>query len=182
MPLASCCRRSSSPGVAFRGSIPERYGRRIVLMIGVSMLPTLRGVRYDSKSETYWLRRSFSTVFGSMFRIMCVDRQRCGGPSGHFNCPWAAVGFGIGIGHLSTPCGWMADHFGAGGFLRLAAIGRSPFSRHSVIPGNAARREADDDAVAQRGHPTRDERDIAAEESRPPDGKCHPETTGARRA
>jgi MFS family permease len=100
------------------------------------------------------------------------------GRSGHFNLSLGAVGFGIGIGAtLSTPAaGWMADHFGSRlAFFALLAIGSLAVLTAFVMPETRPRREADDDAGgAGGGHPTRDEREIASEESaRPDDGVPH---------
>src|SRR5260370_1752357 len=92
------------------------------------------------------------------------------GRLGHFNLALGAAGFGIGIGApLSTPAaGWMADHFGTKlALFALLAIGSLAVLTAFVMPETRPRRDADDDAGGGGGHPTRDERDIAAQASAP---------------
>jgi MFS family permease len=163
----------ASPAV---GRFAERYGRRIVLMVGFSMLP-LRCVVFATTQNPAVLvaAQAFDGIAGACFGIMVqLIVSDVAGRSGHFNLSLGAVGFGVGIGAtLSTPAaGWMADHFGTRlAFFALLAIGSLAVLTAFVMPETRPRREADDAAGgggAGAGR-TRDERDIAAEGSAPPD-------------
>jgi MFS family permease len=164
------------------GRFAERYGRRIVLMIGFSMLPLRCAVFATTQNPTLLVAAQlFDGVAGACFGIMVpLVVSDVAGRSGHFNLSLGAVGFGIGIGAtLSTPAaGWMADHFGNRlAFFALLAISSLAVLTAFVMPETRPRRDADDDAGGGTGggHPTRDERDIAAEESaRPDDGAPQP--------
>jgi MFS family permease len=163
----------ASPAV---GRFAERYGRRIVLMIGFSMLPLRCVVFATTQNPTVLVAAQlFDGVAGACFGIMVpLIVSDVAGRSGHFNLSLGAVGFGIGIGAtLSTPAaGWMADHFGTRlAFFALLAIGSLAVVTAFVMPETRPRRESDDDAGGGTGggHPTRDARDIAAEGSAPPD-------------
>jgi MFS family permease len=110
------------------GRFAERYGRRLVLMVGFSMLP-LRCLLYASTQNPTLLVavQVLDGVAGACFGIMVpLIVSDVAGGTGHFNLSLGAVGFGIGIGStLSTPAaGWMADHFGARwAFIALLGIG-----------------------------------------------------------
>lgn len=110
------------------GRFAERYGRRIVLMIGFSMLP-LRCLLFAATQSPPLLVtvQAFDGVAGACFGVMVpLIVSDVAGGSGHFNLSLGAVGFGIGIGStLSTPAaGWMADHFGSRpAFFALMGIG-----------------------------------------------------------
>ncbi len=115
----------ASPAV---GRFAERYGRRIVLMVGFGMLP-LRCLLYATTQNPSLLVavQVLDGVAGACFGIMVpLIVSDVAGGSGHFNLSLGAVGFGIGIGStVSTPAaGWMADHFGTRwAFIALLGIG-----------------------------------------------------------
>ncbi len=115
----------ASPAV---GRLAERYGRRLVLMVGFGMLP-LRCLLYASTQNPTLLVavQVLDGVAGACFGIMVpLIVSDVAGNSGHFNLSLGAVGFGIGVGStLSTPAaGWMADHFGTrSAFIALMGIG-----------------------------------------------------------
>ena len=164
----------ASPAV---GRFAERYGRRIVLMIGFSMLP-LRCVVFAATQNPAVLvaAQVFDGIAGACFGIMVpLIVSDVAGRSGHFNLSLGAVGFGIGIGAtLSTPAaGWMADHFGTKpAFFVLLAIGSLAVLTAFIMPETRPRRDADDDAAgggaagggAGGDHAPRDQRDVAAKE------------------
>ena len=115
----------ASPAV---GRFAERYGRRIVLMIGFSMLPIRCLVFASTHNPTVLVAAQvFDGIAGACFGIMVpLIVSDVAGGTGHFNLSLGAVGFGIGIGGtLSTPAaGWMADHVGTRlAFFALMAIG-----------------------------------------------------------
>jgi MFS family permease len=115
----------ASPAV---GRFAERYGRRIVLMVGFSMLP-LRCLVFAVTQNPALLvaAQVFDGIAGACFGIMVpLIVSDVAGGSGHFNLALGAVGFGIGIGGtLGTPAaGWMSDHFGMRpAFFVLLGIG-----------------------------------------------------------
>jgi MFS family permease len=115
----------ASPAV---GRFAGLYGRRIVLMVGFSMLP-LRCLLFSATQNPTLLVavQALDGIAGACFGIMVpLIVSDVAGDSGHFNLSLGAVGFGIGIGGtLSTPtAGWLADHFGTrSAFLALMAIG-----------------------------------------------------------
>jgi len=110
------------------GSIAERRGRRLVLMIGFAMLP-LRGLFFAMTANPVLLvaLQAFDGIAAACFGIMVpLTVSDVAGRSGHFNLSLGAVGFAIGIGGtLSTPAaGWLADHYGMRmAFFFLTAIG-----------------------------------------------------------
>ncbi|MGA2188929.1 MAG: MFS transporter [Steroidobacteraceae bacterium] len=115
----------ASPSV---GRFAERYGRRIVLMVGFSMLPLRCLVFAVTQNPTLVVAAQvFDGIAGACFGIMVpLIVSDVAGESGHFNLALGAVGFGIGIGGtLSTPAaGWIADHFGMRlAFFALLGIG-----------------------------------------------------------
>jgi MFS family permease len=115
----------ASPAV---GRFAERYGRRIILIVGFSMLP-LRCVLFTATQNPTLLVavQVFDGIAAACFGIMVpLIVSDVAGRSGHFNLSLGAVGFGIGIGStLSTPAaGWLADHFGTrSAFLVLTGVG-----------------------------------------------------------
>jgi MFS family permease len=115
----------ASPSV---GRFAERYGRRIVLMVGFSMLPLRCMVFAGTQNPTILVAAQvFDGLAGACFGIMVpLIVSDVAGGSGHFNLALGAVGFGIGAGStLSTPAaGWLADHFGTrAAFFALLGIG-----------------------------------------------------------
>ncbi len=110
------------------GRFAERYGRRVVLMLGFSMLP-LRCLLFSATQNPTLLVavQIFDGIAAACFGIMVpLIVSDVAGRSGHFNLSLGAVGFGIGIGGtLSTPAaGWLADHFGTRtAFFALMGVG-----------------------------------------------------------
>lgn len=115
----------ASPAV---GRFAERYGRRVILIAGFSMLP-LRCLCFASTQNPILLVaiQALDGIAASCFGIMVpLIVSDVAGRSGHFNLSLGAVGFGIGIGGtLSTPsAGWLADHFSTRiAFFVLLAVG-----------------------------------------------------------
>jgi MFS family permease len=143
----------ASPSV---GRFAERYGRRIVLLIGFSMLPLRCLVFATTQNPTLLVAIQLldgvaAAAFGIMVPLIVSD---VAGRSGHFNLSLGAVGFGIGIGGtLSTPAaGWVADHFGTRmAFYALAAIGLAAVLGAAMMPETRPSREADRDAGGDSG-------------------------------
>ncbi len=110
------------------GRLAEARGRRIVLLIGFSMLP-LRGLLIAVSSNPMLLVavQALDGVAGACFGIMVpLIVSDVAARSGHFNLSLGVVGFAIGCGStLSTPAaGWLADHFGMrAAFFVLATVG-----------------------------------------------------------
>ncbi|MGA2023203.1 MAG: MFS transporter [Steroidobacteraceae bacterium] len=115
----------ASPAV---GRYAERYGRRLVLLVGFSMLP-LRCLVFALTQNPVILvtAQLLDGIAGACFGIMVpLIVSDIAGGSGHFNLALGAVGFGIGVGStLSTPAaGWMADHVGTSlAFYSLLGVG-----------------------------------------------------------
>jgi MFS family permease len=177
------------------GRLAERYGRRVVLMIGFSMLPLRCVVFALSQNPTVLVAAQlFDGIAGACFGIMVpLIVSDVAGRSGHFNLSLGAVGFGIGIGAtLSTPAaGWMADHVGTKlAFYALLAIGSLAVLAAFIMPETRPRRDADgiSEEVSQP-----DERDAAAQKPAPlddapqsgrlpPDENAKPKPPARRRA
>jgi MFS family permease len=172
----------ASPAV---GRFAERYGRRIVLMIGFSMLP-LRCVVFASTQNPGVLvaAQIFDGIAGASFGIMVpLIVSDVAGRSGHFNLSLGAVGFGIGIGAtLSTPAaGWMADHIGTKpAFFALLVIGLLAVFTAFAMPETRPRRDADEEAGGGAGGAKHGEGDIAAQA--PSDEHAKPKPPTRRRA
>jgi MFS family permease len=134
---------AASPAV---GRFAERYGRRIVLMVGFSMLP-LRclAFAYTQNPTLLVAVQILDGVAGACFGIMVpLIVSDVAGGSGHFNLALGAVGFGIGIGAtLSTPsAGWLADHFGARpAFFAMMGIGTLAIVMAYIMPETRPRKE-----------------------------------------
>jgi MFS family permease len=129
------------------GKFAERYGRRIVLMVGFSMLP-LRCLVFalTQNPDILVAVQAFDGIAAACFGIMVpLIVSDVAGGTGHFNLSLGAVGFGIGIGStLSTPAaGWLADHFGTrSAFLALMGIGVAAVLVAFVMPETRPRKEA----------------------------------------
>jgi MFS family permease len=140
----------ASPSV---GRFAERYGRRIVLMVGFSMLPLRCLVFAVTQNPTLVVAAQvFDGIAGACFGIMVpLIVSDVAGESGHFNLALGAVGFGIGIGGtLSTPAaGWIADHFG----MRLAFFALLGIGALAVLTawGMSETRPVKEDDQARRG-------------------------------
>ncbi|HEY3658549.1 MAG TPA: MFS transporter [Steroidobacteraceae bacterium] len=147
----------ASPSV---GRLAERRGRRMVLTIGLSMLPLRCLLFATSQNPTLLVTVQVldgvaAACFGIMVPLIVSD---VAGGSGHFNLSLGAVGFGIGIGGtLSTPAaGWMADHFGSRlAFFALTGIGLAAVLVALVMPETRPSKEAEQD-VSGSAAPGRD--------------------------
>jgi MFS family permease len=115
----------ASPAV---GRFADRYGRRLVLIVGFSMLP-LRALVFSSTANpalviaVQALDGIAAAGFGIMVPLIVSDVTA---RSGHFNLSLGAVGFAIGIGATASTsaAGWVADHFGMRfAFYGLAGVG-----------------------------------------------------------
>ena len=130
------------------GKMAERYGRRIVLAVGFSMLP-LRCLLFAATQNPTLLVavQVFDGIAAACFGIMVpLIVSDVAGGSGHFNLSLGAVGFGIGIGGtLSTPAaGWIADHFGTRtAFFALTGIGLAAVLGAFIMPETRPNKEAD---------------------------------------
>jgi MFS family permease len=115
------------------GRVAERRGRRLVMLIGFSMLP-LRGLFLATTSNPVLLvaLQVFDGIGAASFGIMVpLTVSDVAARSGHFNLSLGAVGFAIGMGStLSTPAaGWLADHFG----MRIAFYGLTAIGMAAVL-------------------------------------------------
>ncbi len=132
------------------GRFADSYGRRIVLMVGFSMLP-LRCLVFAMTQNPSVLvaAQVFDGVAAACFGIMVpLIVSDVAGGSGHFNLALGAVGFAIGIGGtLGTPAaGWVADHFGTRlAFLALLAIGSLAVLIAWVMPETRPGQDTGDD-------------------------------------
>ncbi|MDB6084300.1 MAG: major Facilitator Superfamily protein [Gammaproteobacteria bacterium] len=143
----------ASPAV---GRFAERYGRRIVLIVGFSVLPLRCLIFATTQNPTLLVAvQVFDGVAGACFGIMVpLIVSDVAGRSGHFNLSLGAVGFGIGIGGtLSTPAaGWLADHFGTRiAFFSLMGIGAAAVLMAFILPETRPSKESDADAGSDEG-------------------------------
>jgi MFS family permease len=115
----------ASPAV---GRFADRYGRRLVLIVGFSMLP-LRALMLSRTANPALvialqaLDGIAAAGFGIMVPLIVSD---VAARSGHFNLSLGAVGFAIGIGGTvsTSAAGWIADHFDMRvAFYFLASVG-----------------------------------------------------------
>jgi MFS family permease len=115
----------ASPAV---GRFADRYGRRLVLIIGFLMLP-LRALVFSTTSNSALVIgvQVLDGIAGAGFGIMVpLIVSDVAARSGHFNLSLGAVGFAIGIGGTvsTSAAGWVADHFGMRhAFYFLASVG-----------------------------------------------------------
>jgi len=140
------------------GRFAERYGRRIVLMIGFSMLPLRCAVFAVTQNPNVLVAvQAFDGIAAACFGIMMpLIVSDVAGGTGHFNLSLGAVGFGIGIGGtLSTPAaGWLADHFGTRtAFFALMGIGAAAVLVAFVMPETRPSKEADQGAGGDEAGP-----------------------------
>jgi MFS family permease len=141
------------------GKFAERYGRRIVLMVGFSMLPLRCLVFAVTQNPNVLVAvQAFDGIAAACFGIMVpLIVSDVAGGTGHFNLSLGAVGFGIGIGStLSTPAaGWLADHFGArSAFFALMGIGVAAVLVAFVMPETRPSKESDQGAGGGETVPT----------------------------
>jgi MFS family permease len=114
------------------GRLAEQRGRRIVLMLGFSVLP-LRGLLFATSTNPTLVVavQALDGIGGACFGIMVpLIVSDVAARSGHFNLSLGFVGFAVGIGGtLSTSAaGWLADHFGLrAAFFFLSAVGLAAF-------------------------------------------------------
>jgi MFS family permease len=115
----------ASPAV---GRFADRYGRRLVLIVGFAMLP-LRALIFSTTANSTLVIavQVLDGIAGAGFGILVpLIVSDVAARSGRFNLALGAVGFAIGIGStLSTSAaGWISDHFGMRfAFYFLAATG-----------------------------------------------------------
>ena len=140
----------ASPAV---GRFAERYGRRIVLMVGSSMV-ALRCLIFAVTQNPPVLvaAQVFDGVAGACFGIMVpLIVSDVAGRSGHFNLALGAVGLGMGLGStLSMPAaGWAADHLGSRlAFFALMGIGILAVLSAALMPETRPNRDAEQDSDA----------------------------------
>jgi MFS family permease len=115
----------ASPAV---GRFADRYGRRLVLIVGFSMLP-LRALIFSTTANTTLVIavQVLDGIAGAGFGILVpLIVSDVAARSGRFNLALGAVGFAIGIGSTvsTSAAGWISDHFGMRyAFYVLAATG-----------------------------------------------------------
>jgi MFS family permease len=115
----------ASPAV---GRFADLHGRRLVLIIGFSMLP-LRALVFSATANSALVIgiQVLDGIAGAGFGIMVpLIVSDVAARSGHFNLSLGAVGFAIGIGGTvsTSAAGWIADHFGMrNAFYFLASVG-----------------------------------------------------------
>jgi MFS family permease len=137
----------ASPAV---GRFADRYGRRLVLIIGFLMLP-MRALVFSTTSNSALVIavQVLDGIAGAGFGILVpLVVSDVAARSGHFNLSLGAVGFAIGIGStLSTSAaGWVADHFGIRhAFYFLASVGLAAVLL-AVFAMPETRPEADEEA------------------------------------
>jgi MFS family permease len=142
----------ASPAV---GRFADRYGRRLVLIIGFLMLP-LRALVFSTTSNSTLVIavQVLDGIAGAGFGILVpLVVSDVAARSGHFNLSLGAVGFAIGIGStLSTSAaGWVADHFGMRhAFYFLASVGLAAVLL-AAFAMPETRPQPEEDAVAEGG-------------------------------
>ena len=115
----------ASPAV---GRFADRYGRRLVLIVGFVMLP-LRAVIFSTTSNSTLVIavQVLDGIAGAGFGILVpLVVSDVAARSGRFNLALGAVGFAIGIGSTvsTSAAGWVSDHYGMRfAFYFLAAMG-----------------------------------------------------------
>jgi MFS family permease len=115
----------ASPAV---GRFADRYGRRLVLIVGFIMLP-LRALIFSTTANSTLVIavQVLDGIAGAGFGILVpLIVSDVAARSGRFNLALGAVGFAIGVGStLSTSAaGWVSDHYGMRlAFYFLAAVG-----------------------------------------------------------
>lgn len=115
----------ASPAV---GRFADRYGRRLVLIVGFVMLP-IRALIFSTTANPVLVIavQVLDGVAGAGFGILVpLVVSDVAARSGRFNLALGAVGFAIGIGSTvsTSAAGWISDHFGMRfAFYFLAATG-----------------------------------------------------------
>ena len=149
----------ASPAV---GRFADRYGRRLVLIIGFLMLP-LRALVFSTTSNSALVIgvQVLDGIAGAGFGILVpLVVSDVAARSGHFNLSLGAVGFAIGIGGtLSTSAaGWVADHFGMRhAFYFLASVGLAAvLLAVFAMPETRPEPEEDASTAPPPPHPPRD--------------------------
>jgi MFS family permease len=110
------------------GRLADQRGRRLVLLLGFSVLPVRALIfAYSSNPAVVVAVQAFDGIGGACFGVMLpLIVSDVAGRTRHFNLSLGFVGFGVGIGGtLSTPAaGWLADHFGTRvAYFGLTAVG-----------------------------------------------------------
>jgi MFS family permease len=142
----------ASPSV---GRFADRYGRRLVLIIGFLMLP-MRALVFSTTSNSALVIgvQVLDGIAGAGFGILVpLVVSDVAARSGHFNLSLGAVGFAIGIGGTvsTSAAGWVADHFGMRhAFYFLASVGLAAVLL-AVFAMPETRPEPEEDAGAAAG-------------------------------
>jgi MFS family permease len=115
----------ASPAV---GRFADRYGRRLILVVGFAMLPLRALVFANTANPTLVIAvQLLDGIAGAGFGIMVpLIVSDVAARSGRFNLALGAVGFAIGIGSTvsTSAAGWVSDHYGMRfAFYFLAAVG-----------------------------------------------------------
>jgi MFS family permease len=115
----------ASPAV---GRFADRFGRRLVLIIGFAMLPVRALIFSTTANPTLVIAvQVLDGIAGAGFGILVpLIVSDVAARSGRFNLALGAVGFAIGIGSTvsTSAAGWISDHFGMrSAFYLLAATG-----------------------------------------------------------
>src|ERR1700677_4060821 len=136
------------------GRFADRYGRRLVLIVGFAMLPVRALIFSTTANSTLVIAvQVLDGIAGAGFGILVpLIVSDVAARSGRFNLALGAVGFAIGIGStLSTSAaGWISDHFGMrSAFYVLAAPGLAAVLL-AAFAMPETRPAADDDEDARR--------------------------------
>ena len=145
----------ASPAV---GRFADRYGRRVVLIVGFVMLP-LRAVIFSTTSNSTLVIavQVLDGIAGAGFGILVpLVVSDVAARSGRFNLALGAVGFAIGIGSTvsTSAAGWVSDHYGMRfAFYFLAATGVAALLL-AVLAMPETRPDADEEGHAPQPRPT----------------------------
>jgi MFS family permease len=147
----------ASPAV---GRFADRYGRRLVLIVGFVMLP-LRAVIFSTTSNSTLVIavQVLDGIAGAGFGILVpLVVSDVAARSGRFNLALGAVGFAIGIGSTvsTSVAGWVSDHYGMRfAFYFLAATGLAAVLLAAfAMPETRPDEDADEDGHARRRRQT----------------------------
>jgi MFS family permease len=103
----------ASPAV---GRFADRFGRRLILIVGFAMLPVRALIFSATANSTLVIAvQVLDGIAGAGFGILVpLIVSDVAARSGRFNLALGAVGFAIGIGSTvsTSAAGWISDHFG----------------------------------------------------------------------
>jgi MFS family permease len=113
----------ASPAV---GRFADRYGRRLILIVGFAMLP-LRAIIFSTTANSTLVIavQILDGIAGAGFGILVpLIVSDVAARSGRFNLALGAVGFAIGIGSTvsTSAAGWVSDHYGMRFAFYLLAV------------------------------------------------------------